>query len=89
MGEVYRARDTRLERSVAMKILPSEFCADALYKQRFEREAKAISRDLGLRPCAQRARTGEFQRADRVRGRLVARRARIQARRSAGIIFIF
>jgi hypothetical protein len=60
MGEVYRARDTRLERSVAMKILPSEFCADALYKQRFEREAKAISRDLGLRPCAQRARTESF-----------------------------
>jgi Tol biopolymer transport system component len=43
MGEVYRARDTRLERSVAIKILPSRFCADAVHKQRFEREAKTIS----------------------------------------------
>ena len=43
MGEVYRARDTRLERTVAVKILPSEFSADAVRKQRFEREAKAIS----------------------------------------------
>jgi eukaryotic-like serine/threonine-protein kinase len=44
MGEVYRARDTRLDRVVAIKILPSQFSADAVYKQRFEREAKVISR---------------------------------------------
>lgn len=43
MGEVYRARDTRLERTVAIKILPKEFSADATRKQRFEREAKTIS----------------------------------------------
>ena len=43
MGEVYRARDTRLERTVAIKILPAQFCADPLRKQRFEREAKTIS----------------------------------------------
>jgi serine/threonine protein kinase len=43
MGEVYRARDTRLERTVAIKILPSPFSADTVRKQRFEREAKAIS----------------------------------------------
>jgi eukaryotic-like serine/threonine-protein kinase len=43
MGEVYRARDTRLERTVAIKILPSQFSVDAAHKQRFEREAKAIS----------------------------------------------
>jgi eukaryotic-like serine/threonine-protein kinase len=43
MGEVYRARDTRLGREVAIKILPKEMSADALRKQRFEREAKAIS----------------------------------------------
>ncbi len=43
MGEVYRARDTRLDRSVAIKILPAQFSADAVRKQRFEREAKAIS----------------------------------------------
>ncbi len=44
MGEVYRARDTRLDRVVAIKILPSRFSADAVHKQRFEREAKVISR---------------------------------------------
>src|ERR1700745_2308974 len=44
MGEVYRARDTRLGRDVAVKILPAEFSADPIGKQRFEREAKTISR---------------------------------------------
>jgi len=43
MGEVYRARDTRLERSVAIKILPEQLCKDPTRKQRFEREAKTIS----------------------------------------------
>lgn len=43
MGEVYRARDTRLERSVALKVLPAEFAEDARVRIRFEREAKAIS----------------------------------------------
>ncbi len=43
MGEVYRARDTRLERTVAIKILPASICADPMAKQRFEREAKTIS----------------------------------------------
>jgi eukaryotic-like serine/threonine-protein kinase len=43
MGEVYRARDTRLERSVAIKILPAHLSSDPVRKQRFEREAKTIS----------------------------------------------
>src|SRR5215470_14918705 len=43
MGEVYRAKDTRLERTVAIKILPPQFSNDAVRKQRFEREAKTIS----------------------------------------------
>ena len=43
MGEVYRARDTRLDRSVAIKILPSHLSGNAEAKQRFEREARAIS----------------------------------------------
>jgi eukaryotic-like serine/threonine-protein kinase len=43
MGEVYRARDTRLERPVAIKILPAQFTADPVSRQRFEREAKTIS----------------------------------------------
>jgi eukaryotic-like serine/threonine-protein kinase len=43
MGEVYRARDTRLERTVAIKILPANISTDPVAKQRFEREAKTIS----------------------------------------------
>src|SRR5512142_2312687 len=43
MGEVYRARDTRLDRDVAVKILPADSVADAQLRQRFEREAKTIS----------------------------------------------
>jgi serine/threonine protein kinase len=43
MGEVYRARDTRLERTVAIKVLPSHLSSDPDLKARFEREAKAIS----------------------------------------------
>jgi eukaryotic-like serine/threonine-protein kinase len=43
MGEVYRARDTRLDRTVAIKILPDHLSADPVRKQRFEREAKTIS----------------------------------------------
>src|SRR5262250_2662318 len=43
MGEVYRARDTRLDRIVAVKILPTHFSADPARKMRFEREAKTVS----------------------------------------------
>src|SRR6202047_5106961 len=43
MGEVYRARDTRLGRDVAVKVLPSHLSENPELKQRFEREAKAIS----------------------------------------------
>ena len=43
MGEVYRARDTRLDRTVAIKILPEHLSSDLEAKQRFEREARAIS----------------------------------------------
>ena len=43
MGEVYRARDTRLDRAVAIKVLPLGMSRDPLGKQRFEREAKIIS----------------------------------------------
>ena len=43
MGEVYRARDTRLDRTVALKILPAHLTDNAEAKQRFDREARAIS----------------------------------------------
>src|SRR5579864_806101 len=43
MGEVYRARDTRLDRTVAIKILNSALVSSPELKQRFEREARAIS----------------------------------------------
>ena len=43
MGEVYRARDTRLGRDVAIKVLPAHLSSDPELKQRMEREAKAIS----------------------------------------------
>jgi Tol biopolymer transport system component len=43
MGEVYRARDTRLERMVAIKVLPAHLSSDAARRQRFEREARAVA----------------------------------------------
>ena len=43
MGEVYRARDTRLDRTVAIKVLPSELSDNTHLRLRFEQEAKAIS----------------------------------------------
>jgi len=43
MGEVYRARDTRLDRDVALKILPESFALDADRLMRFEREAKTLA----------------------------------------------
>src|SRR5262249_53269766 len=43
MGEVYRAHDTRLDRDVAIKVLPSSFSADPDRRARFEREAKSIA----------------------------------------------
>ena len=43
MGEVYRARDTRLDREVAIKVLPADFAKDADRLRRFEQEARATS----------------------------------------------
>src|SRR5713101_4018394 len=52
MGEVYRARDTRLERAVAIKVLPRHLSAAADLRERFEREAKTISRISHPHICA-------------------------------------
>src|SRR5262245_43508112 len=43
MGEVFRAKDSRLEREVAVKVLPPQFASDPDRKARFEREAKAVA----------------------------------------------
>ena len=43
MGEVFRAKDSRLDREVAVKVLPSQFASDPDRKARFEREAKAVA----------------------------------------------
>ena len=53
MGEVYKARDTRLDRTVAVKVLPSHLSDNPEVRQRFDREARTISslfpreRDVG------------------------------------------
>jgi serine/threonine protein kinase len=52
MGEVYQARDTRLDRIVAVKVLPETLAASSEVRQRFEREAKAISRLSHPHICA-------------------------------------
>ncbi|HEY3125007.1 MAG TPA: serine/threonine-protein kinase, partial [Thermoanaerobaculia bacterium] len=52
MGEVYKARDTRLERTVAVKVLPEHLTANEDLRQRFEREAKTISQISHPHICA-------------------------------------
>ena len=52
MGEVYRARDTRLDRTVAVKVLPQHLSASPEVRQRFEREAKTISQLSHPHICA-------------------------------------
>ena len=58
MGEVYRARDTKLDRDVALKVLPEAFTSDPDRLARFEREAKVLASLNCLR-----ARTGGRSRA--------------------------
>jgi serine/threonine protein kinase len=52
MGEVYKASDTRLDRDVAVKVLPAHLSDNAEFRQRFEREAKAISQLSHPNICA-------------------------------------
>src|SRR5450756_239553 len=52
MGEVWKARDTRLERTVAVKVLPEHLSSSPEVRQRFEREAKTISQLSHPHICA-------------------------------------
>src|SRR5262245_14348430 len=52
MGEVYRARDTRLDRTVAVKVLPAAMSSSPEVRQRFEREARTISQLSHPHICA-------------------------------------
>src|SRR5579862_6154328 len=69
MGEVYRARDTRLQRDVAIKVLPSSLAHDQERLRRFEQEARAVAAlnhpnlltvfDVGTAPIAEADGAGE------------------------------
>ena len=50
MGQVYQATDTKLNRQVALKILPEAFASDPGRRARFEREALVWSQRIDLRP---------------------------------------
>src|SRR5207245_653239 len=52
MGEVYQARDSRLERTVAIKVLPQDLSSSAELRERFEREARTISQISHPHICA-------------------------------------
>jgi serine/threonine protein kinase len=43
MGEVYKAKDTRLDRTVAIKVLPGHVSSDPVVRERFEREARTVA----------------------------------------------
>jgi Tol biopolymer transport system component len=89
MGEVYRARDSRLDRDVAIKVLPERVATDTAARERFEREAKAVAAlshpnilsifEFGSHDGVAYAVTelleGETLRLALTRGRLASRRA--------------
>src|ERR687885_461551 len=81
MGEVYRARDTRLGREVAVKVLPSAFAADTDRLRRFEQEARATAAPTSCRNCSKARRCASVWAARRCR---CARRSITHSRSRAG-----
>ncbi len=83
MGEVYKARDTRLERAVAIKVLPTHLSSSPESRQRFEREAKTISQLTHPHVCAlyDVGHEGEVEYLRRIAGRQAVSRDRPQDRR--------
>jgi serine/threonine protein kinase len=83
MGEVYRARDTRLGRDVAIKILPRHFISDPDRLARFEREARVLASlnhpGRAVRSVGERCRV-VHQRAMGLRARLLRYRRRLRLR---------
>jgi serine/threonine protein kinase len=63
MGEVFRARDTRLGRNVALKVLAAPFKLDADGRARFEREARAIALQIAAARGSRTSRASESSRA--------------------------
>jgi hypothetical protein len=84
MGEVYKARDTRLDRDVAIKLLPPGLAADPQLRDRFEREAKAISSlnhphictlyDVGQDPSTSSEQAVDFLVLEYLEGETIAER---------------
>ena len=78
MGEVYRARDTRLDRIVAMKVLLPHVAGDPHFRERFEREARAVSALDHPHICALydvgHDRAGEFLVMEYLEGETLAER---------------
>ena len=58
MGEVFRARDARLNRDVAVKVLPRDFVAEADRLRRFEQESKTLANDTEYGLVAAQLKTG-------------------------------
>lgn len=64
MREVYRAKDTRLDRTVAIKIVPTHLSDNPEFKQRFEREARTVSSlsRMGGTPTLKKLQNGHLSR---------------------------